>query len=292
MTPAPCCRRRPRPLPDPGNLRAGGGLHAGQPRSGHLAGGYGSSGGFISNTLGLTTPAAEIDNSAAFNPIVFDEGAAAGEENSGTDTSNLLFDPTISVDESAPAAAETPADTGSESGAAADNGAATDTATTDCSKHGSTSQTGETFLRPYNVMRIKNAHDRYIFITGGVVSSLGKGLASAALASLLQARGFSVRLRKLDPYLNVDPGTMSPYQHGEVYVTDDGAETDLDLGHYERFTGVSALQSDNVTTGRIYPTSSPRSGRANTSAQPCRSSRTSPTPSRISRLPISTARTS
>ena len=93
---------------------------------------------------------------------------------------------------------------------------------------------------------------RYIFITGGVVSSLGKGLASAALASLLQARGFKVRLRKLDPYLNVDPGTMSPYQHGEVYVTDDGAETDLDLGHYERFTGVSALQSDNVTTGRIY----------------------------------------
>ncbi|MAW51657.1 MAG: CTP synthetase [Geminicoccus sp.] len=93
---------------------------------------------------------------------------------------------------------------------------------------------------------------RYIFITGGVVSSLGKGLASAALASLLQARGFKVRLRKLDPYLNVDPGTMSPYQHGEVFVTDDGAETDLDLGHYERFTGVSALQSDNVTTGRIY----------------------------------------
>ena len=93
---------------------------------------------------------------------------------------------------------------------------------------------------------------RYIFITGGVVSSLGKGLASAALASLLQVRGFKVRLRKLDPYLNVDPGTMSPYQHGEVYVTDDGAETDLDLGHYERFTGVSALQSDNVTTGRIY----------------------------------------
>jgi len=93
---------------------------------------------------------------------------------------------------------------------------------------------------------------RYIFITGGVVSSLGKGLASAALAALLQARGYSVRLRKLDPYLNVDPGTMSPYQHGEVYVTDDGAETDLDLGHYERFTGVSAAQSDNITTGRIY----------------------------------------
>ncbi len=93
---------------------------------------------------------------------------------------------------------------------------------------------------------------RYVFITGGVVSSLGKGLASAALAALLQARGYSVRLRKLDPYLNVDPGTMSPYQHGEVYVTDDGAETDLDLGHYERFTGVSAAQSDNITTGRIY----------------------------------------
>ncbi len=93
---------------------------------------------------------------------------------------------------------------------------------------------------------------RYIFITGGVVSSLGKGLASAALGALLQARGYSVRLRKLDPYLNVDPGTMSPYQHGEVYVTDDGAETDLDLGHYERFTGVSATQADNITTGRIY----------------------------------------
>jgi len=93
---------------------------------------------------------------------------------------------------------------------------------------------------------------RFIFITGGVVSSLGKGLASAALAALLQARGFKVRLRKLDPYLNVDPGTMSPYQHGEVFVTDDGAETDLDLGHYERFTCVDARQSDNLTTGRIY----------------------------------------
>ena len=93
---------------------------------------------------------------------------------------------------------------------------------------------------------------RFIFITGGVVSSLGKGLASAALAALLQARGFRVRLRKLDPYLNVDPGTMSPYQHGEVFVTDDGAETDLDLGHYERFTCVDARQSDNLTTGRIY----------------------------------------
>jgi CTP synthase len=95
---------------------------------------------------------------------------------------------------------------------------------------------------------------RFIFITGGVVSSLGKGIASAALAALLQARGYKVRMRKLDPYLNVDPGTMSPYQHGEVYVTDDGAETDLDLGHYERFTGVAARKTDNVTTGRIYDT--------------------------------------
>ena len=93
---------------------------------------------------------------------------------------------------------------------------------------------------------------RFIFITGGVVSSLGKGLASAALGALLQARGHSVRLRKLDPYLNVDPGTMSPYQHGEVFVTDDGAETDLDLGHYERFTGRPATRCDNITTGRIY----------------------------------------
>ncbi len=93
---------------------------------------------------------------------------------------------------------------------------------------------------------------RFVFITGGVVSSLGKGVASAALAALLQARGYSVRLRKLDPYLNVDPGTMSPYQHGEVFVTDDGAETDLDLGHYERFTGVPATSRDNATTGRIY----------------------------------------
>ncbi|MBT5430420.1 MAG: CTP synthase, partial [Rhodospirillaceae bacterium] len=93
---------------------------------------------------------------------------------------------------------------------------------------------------------------RFIFITGGVASSLGKGLASASLAALLQARGFSVRIRKLDPYLNVDPGTMSPYQHGEVFVTEDGAETDLDLGHYERFTCVDAKQTDNVTTGRIY----------------------------------------
>jgi CTP synthase len=93
---------------------------------------------------------------------------------------------------------------------------------------------------------------RYIFITGGVVSSLGKGIASAALGALLQSRGYKVRLRKLDPYLNVDPGTMSPYQHGEVFVTDDGAETDLDLGHYERFTGRAAQRNDNITTGRIY----------------------------------------
>ena len=93
---------------------------------------------------------------------------------------------------------------------------------------------------------------RFIFITGGVVSSLGKGLMAASLAALLQARGYRVRIRKFDPYLNVDPGTMSPYQHGEVYVTDDGAETDLDLGHYERFTGVASRKSDKITSGRIY----------------------------------------
>ena len=93
---------------------------------------------------------------------------------------------------------------------------------------------------------------RYIFVTGGVVSSLGKGLSSASLAYLLQSRGYKVRLRKLDPYLNVDPGTMSPFQHGEVFVTDDGAATDLDLGHYERFSGVTAKKTDNITTGKIY----------------------------------------
>src|SRR3954471_24568427 len=93
---------------------------------------------------------------------------------------------------------------------------------------------------------------RFIFITGGVVSSLGKGLMAASLAALLQARGYTVRLRKLDPYLNVDPGTMSPYQHGEVYYPDDAPETDLDLGNYERFPGPPARQSDNVTSGRIY----------------------------------------
>src|ERR1700742_646618 len=93
---------------------------------------------------------------------------------------------------------------------------------------------------------------RFIFITGGVVSSLGKGLMAASLAALLQTRGYTVRLRKFDPYLNVDPGTMSPYQHGEVYVTEDGAETDLDLGHYERFTGIDSRKSDAITTGQIY----------------------------------------
>ena len=93
---------------------------------------------------------------------------------------------------------------------------------------------------------------RYIFVTGGVVSSLGKGLSSASLAYLLKSQGYKVRLRKMDPYLNVDPGTMSPFQHGEVFVTDDGAETDLDLGHYERFTNILSKQSDNITTGRIY----------------------------------------
>src|SRR3569623_1712155 len=93
---------------------------------------------------------------------------------------------------------------------------------------------------------------RVIFVTGGVVSSLGKGLLSASLGALLQARGYKVRIRKIDPYLNVDPGTMSPYQHGEVFVTDDGAEKELDIGHYERFTGVSARLSDNIRTGRIF----------------------------------------
>ena len=118
---------------------------------------------------------------------------------------------------------------------------------------------------------------RYVFITGGVVSSLGKGLASAALGALLQARGYKVRLRKLDPYLNVDPGTMSPYQHGEVFVTDDGAETDLDLGHYERFTGVSAARSDNITPVESTRPSWRRSGAATIWALRSRSFRTSQT---------------
>ena len=97
-----------------------------------------------------------------------------------------------------------------------------------------------------------NPNSKFIFITGGVVSSLGKGLASASLAAILQARGYKVRLRKLDPYLNVDPGTMNPCQHGEVFVTDDGTEADLDLGHYERFSGVPAKRTDSITTGKIY----------------------------------------
>lgn len=105
---------------------------------------------------------------------------------------------------------------------------------------------------PTNLDKVLSTKAKFIFITGGVVSSLGKGLASASLASILQARGFKVRLRKLDPYLNVDPGTMSPYQHGEVFVTDDGTEADLDLGHYERFSGVPAKHTDSITTGKIY----------------------------------------
>ena len=111
---------------------------------------------------------------------------------------------------------------------------------------------------------------RFVFITGGVVSSLGKGLASAALGALLQARGFSVRLRKLDPYLNVDPGTMSPFEHGEVFVTDDGAETDLDLGHYERFTGVAARATDSISPVGSIPMCWRKSGAAITSARPSR----------------------
>ncbi len=111
---------------------------------------------------------------------------------------------------------------------------------------------------------------RYIFITGGVVSSLGKGLGAAALAAVLQARGYSVRLKKLDPYLNVDPGTMSPYQHGEVFVTDDGAETDLDLGHYERFTGARPTSRTTSPRGGSTRRSSRRSGAATTSARRCR----------------------
>ena len=111
---------------------------------------------------------------------------------------------------------------------------------------------------------------RYIFITGGVVSSLGKGLASAALGAVLQARGYKVRLRKLDPYLNVDPGTMSPYQHGEVFVTDDGAETDLDLGHYERFTGRPATSRTTSPPGASTSKFSPRNGAETISAPRCR----------------------
>src|SRR3989441_13243487 len=111
---------------------------------------------------------------------------------------------------------------------------------------------------------------KFIFVTGGVVSSLGKGLAAASIGSLLEARGFHVTLLKMDPYINVDAGTMSPYQHGEVYVTDDGGETDLDLGHYERFTGARMTRDNNITTGKVYGTVIERSGAAITSAGPSR----------------------
>ena len=121
---------------------------------------------------------------------------------------------------------------------------------------------------------------KFIFVTGGVVSSLGKGLASASIGALLENRGLKVTIQKLDPYINVDPGTMNPIQHGEVFVTDDGAETDLDLGHYERFITARMTRLNNFTTGQIYDRSSRRSGAATTSAAPCRSSRTSPTRSR------------
>ena len=119
---------------------------------------------------------------------------------------------------------------------------------------------------------------KHIFVTGGVVSSLGKGLTAASLGNLLTARGLRVVMQKLDPYLNVDPGTMNPFQHGEVFVTDDGAETDLDIGHYERFLDINLDQAANVTTGQIYSTViAQASAAASTSATPCRSSRTSPT---------------
>ncbi len=118
---------------------------------------------------------------------------------------------------------------------------------------------------------------RFIFVTGGVVSSLGKGIAAASIGRLLVARGLTVGLQKFDPYINVDPGTMSPYQHGEVFVTEDGAETDLDLGHYERFTDANTSRASNVTAGGIYDTVIRRSAAATTSAGPCRSCRTSPT---------------
>ena len=119
---------------------------------------------------------------------------------------------------------------------------------------------------------------KFVFVTGGVVSSLGKGIAAASLAAILESRGLKVTLIKLDPYLNVDPGTMSPFQHGEVFVTDDGAETDLDLGHYERFITTRMKRSNNFTTGQIYKSvCSRRSAAATTWARRCRSSRTSPT---------------
>ena len=120
----------------------------------------------------------------------------------------------------------------------------------------------------------------YIFVTGGVVSSLGKGIAAASLAAILEARGLNVTIMKLDPYINVDPGTMSPTQHGEVFVTDDGAETDLDLGHYERFIRTKMSRRNNFTTGRIYSEVLAKSAVATIWAQPFRLSRTSPTPSK------------
>ena len=118
---------------------------------------------------------------------------------------------------------------------------------------------------------------RHLFVTGGVASSLGKGLTASSLGNLLKARGLRVTMQKLDPYLNVDPGTMNPFQHGEVFVTDDGAETDLDIGHYERFLDTDLHGSANVTTGQVYSTVIAKERRGNTSATPCRSFRTSPT---------------
>ena len=125
---------------------------------------------------------------------------------------------------------------------------------------------------------------KYIFVTGGVVSSLGKGLTAASLGTLLENRGLKVALQKFDPYLNVDPGTMNPFQHGEVYVLDDGAETDLDLGHYERFTNCKLSRLNNLTSGQVYQTVLDKEREAITSAKPCRSSRTSPAKSRTASI--------
>lgn len=122
---------------------------------------------------------------------------------------------------------------------------------------------------------------KYIFVTGGVASSLGKGIISASLARLLQARGYRVAIQKLDPYINVDPGTLNPYEHGECYVTEDGAETDLDLGHYERFTNIQTSQANNVTTGRIYQNVINKERRGEFWVRPYRSFRTSPTRSNV-----------
>ena len=135
---------------------------------------------------------------------------------------------------------------------------------------------------------------KYVFVTGGVTSSLGTGITAASIGRLLKARGLRVSILKLDPYINVDPGTMSPYQHGEVFVTDDGAETDLDLGHYERFIDENLTQLSNVTTGRIYQAVIAKERRGTTSAARCRSFRTSPTRSRSGSpgSPVTGARTS